>query len=1019
MAAREEQTGAEQDAAAKQFARTFDTARAAAITQFRQLLPQKAQAGKLLQQLNKLDRHDVALAVTDDMQLDAAIGELVITERARALVATGAAPLAERLLAQTSAPRRNDYAFNYNAGRVLSEARLFAEALPYYEAAFRAKPTALAAERIFIVHLMLQQYEKAAIAMGRVIRTGSYRDALSHDFAFLLRHIEPGTLDPELAFALAALPGKQEERVLAALVPHLIANDMLDSVLALDFSKFQAWDDAALLNLVLYLERRKQIDHLLRLYEQSGTFPMAARESLRRLLADLPPERFAALLIPNVSEFLTQSRDAQTYRTASERFLHTVDADAGLEMIQLLPALVPNDRAAAFYAREKRPLGRLAAYVAEKLAPRDDVIEALTAFVLHWVSPQCAEFFRSPDAVDLAATIAAAKQIETAPRDSKAGLLREDYFRFHIERRSFLRLETLTNDFELCNVVLNYFSFAADQRPAAIVPVGADLAARLGQTALSFGGGKPLDVLASFVMMQERPGFSLDQSPEYDEFCWWYVTRVCDARKVPPACLRPEIAAYLNNVISHDGFSGIPITRFLRILWLESPEDRKAFDLGNFVDRILLILERLRSSLPRRTQLLPFYEPFLSDRNGIFGRVLAALNVVTPALMDEHEAAPFPAIRVADAPQDIVLIGHASKESGLGRNFGMLKKALSTAGAVITGIDFDSGAETVSAQLVRWREGCRTPPLAVFAVNAHDVPDFYLKDRRGVLLDCYAAGFFLWEMSAAPEIQQLGIALVDEIWAPTSYVADVYASSKPTHVVGKGLFRGDEPFLNAPRKRSNSSAFKFVTVFDFDSSIERKNPLATVMAFQDAFPGKEDVELIVKTSNVNPQHWSNAWQQWERLIGAAAGDDRVKIVTRRYTDEEMTALVRDADCVVSLHRSEGFGYLVSDAMALGTPTVATNYSGNADFATPETSYPVSHKLIPVPAGAARWRLDNAQWADADSADAARQMRAVFDGYEAALAKAAHAQSSLKAKYSVDAFAATLAARLAAIRAARA
>ena len=148
-------------------------------------------------------------------------------------------------------------------------------------------------------------------------------------------------------------------------------------------------------------------------------------------------------------------------------------------------------------------------------------------------------------------------------------------------------------------------------------------------------------------------------------------------------------------------------------------------------------------------------------------------------------------------------------------------------------------------------------------------------------------------------------------------------------------------------------------MFDFDSSIERKNPLAVVLAFQDAFRAGEEVELIVKTSNVNPQHWSNASRHWENLIASALGDRRIKIVTQRYSDDEMTALVRDADCIVSLHRSEGFGYLAADAMAFGTPVIATDYSGNADFCTANNAYPVSYKLIAVPAGAARWRCDDA------------------------------------------------------------
>ncbi len=68
-----------------------------------------------------------------------------------------------------------------------------------------------------------------------------------------------------------------------------------------------------------------------------------------------------------------------------------------------------------------------------------------------------------------------------------------------------------------------------------------------------------------------------------------------------------------------------------------------------------------------------------------------------------------------------------------------------------------------------------------------------------------------------------------------------------------------------------------------------------MLAFQRAFQGNEKVELVVKTSNVNPQHWSNTSGQWEKLLAASSGDRRIRIVTERYTNEEMTALVRDAD----------------------------------------------------------------------------------------------------------------------------
>jgi glycosyltransferase involved in cell wall biosynthesis len=344
----------------------------------------------------------------------------------------------------------------------------------------------------------------------------------------------------------------------------------------------------------------------------------------------------------------------------------------------------------------------------------------------------------------------------------------------------------------------------------------------------------------------------------------------------------------------------------------------------------------------------------------------------------------------------------------------MLAEGLASPDTTVMPVDFDAHPDIFNDQLRRGYEARRSDPVAVLAINAHDVPDAFVKDRRNILLECHCAGFFLWEVSRVPEVQKLGVALVDEVWAPTSYVGDIYAPLKETHVVGKGLFRGDEEFLARPHAPPTKSNFTFVTVFDFDSSIERKNPLAVVLAFQNAFRASEDVELIVKTSNVNPQHWSNAARHWEHLVAATLGDKRIKLVTQRYSNDEMTALVRDADCVVSLHRSEGFGYLAADAMAFGTPVIVTDYSGTVDFCTPQTSYPVAYKLIAVPKGAARWRCDDAEWADADVESAAAQMRSIFADRAAASAKANAAREFIGAKYAISAFHAAIAARIAAI-----
>ena len=1020
MAALDDIAGAE-EAAGRQFVRQFDHDRDRAVSHFAQLLPQKTQAGKLLQSLNRLDRHDIVLAVTDGLAFDTRTGDLVITERARALVVNGAASLAEEFLDRQSAVRRNDYAFQYGAGRVLSEARLPRRALEYYETAFRAKPTALVAERIFLTHLALEQYDEAANAMGRIIRIGNYREALAEDFAFLLRHIAPGKLDPELAFALSSLPDKDEEEVAPALLPHLVASDLLDSVLAAidrGIGNFASWDDEVLLSVIPYLERRGQIDHLLRVYEQSDGISQAVKQHFERLFGDMPAGQMTRLIMPDMTGYLDDVQDSgRHYLNRASAFVQSSDAGIALEMLKLLPTLVTGEKIEPFYAREKRRLGRLAALVAEKLGRRPDVAEALVNFVVHWARPAFTAFFAGPEARELSDAIVAADRMEAAPGDSKLGALREGYFRFHLERRSFLELDALTNDFEFCRAVFDYFSYVANQRPAASTPVGKELSARLGQSALSLGGGRPIDMLTSFAMMHDRSRIPPAQIADFDEFCWWYLSKYVAPRRIPPVCLGPEIVAHLNTSVVADAFCGIPITRFLKLIWSKSIVFRRAYDIGNFVDRILFVLKLISSFLPQATQYLPVFTPYLGkDDDGLLARVIAGLSGGGAALTDAATPGRISARATqSDSPQDIFLIGHASKDTGLGRNFRMLAEGLASERTKVTGVDFDSFPDILNAQLRSGYEGRRSDPIAVFAINAHDVPDAFVKDRSGILLDCHCAGFFLWEVSRVPEVQKLGVALVDEVWAPTSYVAGIYAPLAPTHVVGKGLFRGEEEFLARPHAPPKRSPFTFVTVFDFDSSIERKNPLAVVLAFQEAFRAGEKVELVVKTSNVNPQHWSNAQRHWENLVSSALGDNRIRIVNQRYSNDEMTALLRDADCVVSLHRSEGFGYLAADAMAFGTPVIATDYSGSVDFCGSDMAWPVPYSLVPVPAGAARWRCDDAQWADASVAAAAAQMRAVFQDQDAAREKAARARQNIKTRYAMATFRTALAARIEAIR----
>src|SRR5262249_13816363 len=123
--------------------------------------------------------------------------------------------------------------------------------------------------------------------------------------------------------------------------------------------------------------------------------------------------------------------------------------------------------------------------------------------------------------------------------------------------------------------------------------------------------------------------------------------------------------------------------------------------------------------------------------------------------------------------------------------------------------------------------------------------------------------------------------------------------------------------------------FLFGFVFDYGSVAARKNPLGLVEAFRRAFPAGGDERLVLKALGGDRHP-----DQHGALPGAAAGDPRIRVIDRHLPKPENDALIAALDCYVSLHRSEGFGLTIAEAMLLGTPVITTAYGGPMDFATP-------------------------------------------------------------------------------------
>jgi glycosyltransferase involved in cell wall biosynthesis len=203
-------------------------------------------------------------------------------------------------------------------------------------------------------------------------------------------------------------------------------------------------------------------------------------------------------------------------------------------------------------------------------------------------------------------------------------------------------------------------------------------------------------------------------------------------------------------------------------------------------------------------------------------------------------------------------------------------------------------------------------------------------------------------------------------------------------------------------------SFLFFFAFDYLSYLQRKNPMAVVNAFKRAFKANgyaRPAHLVLKTMNADLVPDS------ARPMREALQDDPdIILIEKTLTREETLALIFACDAVVTLHRSEGLGLLVAEAMVLGKPVIATDYSATTELVTPDTGWPVDYCLTPVHEGMYPFH-EGQFWADADIDHAAWQMRRVMDDQPDVERRVAAARALISREYGIEAVAGRQLARL--------
>ncbi|WP_428487104.1 glycosyltransferase [Rhodopila sp.] len=321
----------------------------------------------------------------------------------------------------------------------------------------------------------------------------------------------------------------------------------------------------------------------------------------------------------------------------------------------------------------------------------------------------------------------------------------------------------------------------------------------------------------------------------------------------------------------------------------------------------------------------------------------------------------------------LVVAGYLGASTGLGTAARRLVSGLRAAG-------FDPGEIDLTGPL---RQGPAGPPprmpsgpgTLVVQVNGPMLPWALLALGRRALRDKRVIAVWNWELPILPGDWDRGFSACHVIWTPSRFTAAACsrAGGPPVLICPNHVPAPDPSPLGRDAFGLPSDAFVSLCLFDATSSLSRKNPLGAISAHRLAFGDRRDRILLLKTHDT-----ALAGPAWRAVAQAAATASNVRVLDAAMPRRDLWALMAASDAVLSLHRAEGFGYVIAEAMVLGRPVVATGWSGNMDFMHGPGTHAVPYVLVPAHDPQDTYAVAGAYWAEPDLAAAATMLVRLSD-----------------------------------------
>jgi len=352
---------------------------------------------------------------------------------------------------------------------------------------------------------------------------------------------------------------------------------------------------------------------------------------------------------------------------------------------------------------------------------------------------------------------------------------------------------------------------------------------------------------------------------------------------------------------------------------------------------------------------------------------------------------------VEERPFGVNIIGFAQGELGIGEDSRMAAAALAAVGVPFSVTNITTGPNTRQEDHLLDSHFNQDAPYRynLFCLTGFDTGRVWLELGERLFAGRVNIGYWPWELPAWPASWAAVYDFMDELWSSSLYTQASFAATAPKPVRYMPMAVSLDRMQPLPRAHFGlrEDVFLFLYVFDFNSYPARKNPWGALQAFRLAFPrGDEPVGLVLKVMNARQED-----PRWRQFCDAAGQDRRVTLLQQTMPRGEVLGLFHACDAYVSPHRAEGFGRTLAEALLLGKPVVATGYSGNADFLTETTGFPVSWQPVAIQPGEYPYG-EGLFWAEPNLEHMAQRMQDIVYGQAHARMRADNGRQRIEVRH---------------------